>query len=146
MSHSSIRCRFRTRSPIPPSAARDASWGRPCNRHVCVSTSRQVFPLMPKRPQFDPVTGRPLTHLEPQSRCGDKPLKFQVVCPQNGTAVLKGLTTRQNHYNKAKRDLDAPKKDRPPYVWHLCTLSRSKYVGTVALPQSSTYLVLLPQV
>ena len=24
--------------------------------------------------------------------CGDKPLKFQVVCPQNGTAVLKGLT------------------------------------------------------
>ena len=22
---------------------------------------------------------------------GDKPLKFQVVCPQNGAAVLKGL-------------------------------------------------------
>ena len=33
-----------------------------------------------------------LTPLEPQSRCGDKPLKFQVVCPQNGTAVLEGLT------------------------------------------------------
>ena len=30
--------------------------------------------------------------LEPQSRFGDKPLKFQVVCPHNGTAVLKGLT------------------------------------------------------
>ena len=33
-----------------------------------------------------------LTLLEPQSRFGDKPLKFQVVCPQNGTAVLKELT------------------------------------------------------
>ena len=30
--------------------------------------------------------------MEPQSRFGDKPLKFRVVCPQNGTAVLKGLT------------------------------------------------------
>ena len=33
-----------------------------------------------------------LTLLEPQSRFGDKPLKFQVVCPQNRTGVLKGLT------------------------------------------------------
>ena len=31
-----------------------------------------------------------ITLLEPQSRFGDQPLKFQVVCPQNGTAVLKG--------------------------------------------------------
>ena len=30
--------------------------------------------------------------LEPQSRFGDKPLKLQVVCPQSGTAVLKGLS------------------------------------------------------
>ena len=29
--------------------------------------------------------------LKPQSRFGDKPLKFQVVRPQNGTAVVKGL-------------------------------------------------------
>ena len=29
--------------------------------------------------------------LEPQSRFGDKPVKFQVVCPQNETAVLKEL-------------------------------------------------------
>ena len=36
----------------------------------------------------------PLTFLEPQSRFGDKPLKLQVVCPQNGTAVLKGLMGR----------------------------------------------------
>ena len=26
--------------------------------------------------------------LEPQSRFGDRPVKFQVFCPQNGTAVL----------------------------------------------------------
>ena len=34
-----------------------------------------------------------LTLLEPQSRFGDKPFKDQVVCPQNGTAVLKGLNS-----------------------------------------------------
>ena len=38
-----------------------------------------------------PVVCFPLTLLEPQSAFGDKPLNFQVVCPQNGTAVLKGL-------------------------------------------------------
>ena len=32
-----------------------------------------------------------LTLLEPQTRFGDKPLKFQVACPQNGTAARKGL-------------------------------------------------------
>ena len=41
---------------------------------------------------FSPLS----TPLEPQSRFGDKPLKFQVVCPQNGTAVLQGLTTVTN--------------------------------------------------
>ena len=35
------------------------------------------------------------TLLGPQSRFGDKPVKFQVVCPQNGTAVSKGLTEQQ---------------------------------------------------
>ena len=29
-----------------------------------------------------------LTHLELQSRLGDNPLKFQVVCPQHGTAAV----------------------------------------------------------
>ena len=29
--------------------------------------------------------------LEPQSRFGDKPLTFQVICPQNWTEVLNGL-------------------------------------------------------
>ena len=34
----------------------------------------------------------PFNPLVPQSRLGDKPVWFEVVCPQNGTAVLKGLT------------------------------------------------------
>ena len=29
-----------------------------------------------------------LTLLELQSHCGDNPVKFQAVCPRNGTAVL----------------------------------------------------------
>ena len=33
-----------------------------------------------------------LTIVEPQSSFGDKTHKFQAVCPQNGTAVLKGST------------------------------------------------------
>ena len=41
---------------------------------------------------------RPLTHLELQYRFGDKALKFQVVCPRNGTGVLKGLTHLELQY------------------------------------------------
>ena len=33
-----------------------------------------------------------LTRLEPQSRFGGNPVKFLVLGPQIGTAVLKGLT------------------------------------------------------
>ena len=35
-------------------------------------------------------SGTLLTPLEPQSRFGDKLLEIRVVCPQSGTAVLKG--------------------------------------------------------
>ena len=42
------------------------------------------------REDRDPMPAA-LTPLEPQSRFGDKPLKFQVFCPQNGTGALKGL-------------------------------------------------------
>ena len=35
--------------------------------------------------------GQSLTLLEPQYRFGDTPVKFQVLCPQNGTAVLNGI-------------------------------------------------------
>ena len=48
------------------------------------------------RPHEQPATTKLdnrscLTLLEPQSRCGGIPVKFQVLCPQNETAVLKGL-------------------------------------------------------
>ena len=42
---------------------------------------------------------RELTLLEPESRFGDKPFKFQVVFPQNGTAVLKGFKQSQGASN-----------------------------------------------
>ena len=41
---------------------------------------------------FHHVLKHYLTHLELHSRFGDKPLKFQINCPQNETAVLKGLS------------------------------------------------------
>ena len=37
-----------------------------------------------------------LTPLPPHFHCGDKALKLEVVCPQNGTAVLKGLNGMEN--------------------------------------------------
>ena len=48
-----------------------------------------------------------LTPLEPQSRFGDKPVNFQVVCPQKkGTAVLQGLTVvRAYHLFETWSDL-----------------------------------------
>ena len=41
-------------------------------------------------------------YLEPQSHFGDKALKFQVVCPQNGTVVLKGLRRPSVNFAFAK--------------------------------------------
>ena len=37
------------------------------------------------------ISGPAKSVLEPQFCFGDKPVKFQVICPQNGAAVLKGL-------------------------------------------------------
>ena len=47
-----------------------------------------------------PHEGSLLTLLEPQSRFGDKRVKFQVVCPQHGTAVLKGLSIESQRASK----------------------------------------------
>ena len=52
------------------------------------------IPGVPPRYLPVPLSVR-LTPLQPQSDCGDKPLRFQVVCPQNGTAILKGLSTNR---------------------------------------------------
>ena len=43
-----------------------------------------------------PSDGLLLTPLEPQSRLGTKLLEIRLVCPQNGTAVLKGLRGTHN--------------------------------------------------
>ena len=41
-----------------------------------------------------------------QSHFGDRPFEFQVFCPQNGTAVVKGtLAVLKNIRNKARKDL-----------------------------------------
>ena len=59
-------------------------------RRQCI---RKAFALDARCPARDiAITDRLLTLLGPQSRLGDKAVKFQVVCPQNGTRVLKGLT------------------------------------------------------
>ena len=47
-----------------------------------------------------------LALLEPQSRSGDKLPEVSVVCPQNGTAVLKGLMT-----------LLGQQRGEPPPLW-----------------------------
>ena len=46
----------------------------------------------------------PLTPLEPQPRFGDKLLEIRLVCPQNGTAVLKGLRVTINTVNSTDYD------------------------------------------
>ena len=49
-----------------------------------------------------------------RSRFGDKPVKFQVVCPRNGTAVLKGLRPfKENPCNRH-------------YFWHKTTHGTEK--------------------
>ena len=47
-----------------------------------------------------------LTLLEPQSRFGDKLLGIRVVCPQNGTPVLKGLKGRGGGGKAEMVDID----------------------------------------
>ena len=50
--------------------------------------SQSLFATFVEQRTYDGPMGSTL--LEPQSRFGDKPLKFQAVFPQNRTAVLKG--------------------------------------------------------
>ena len=87
--------------------AKVCHWLRQVLRHVPVQTwsprtkrcqitsapyrSTPLPNLLGLRSCFGNKPFRPLTHLELQSHFGDKPLKLLVVCPQNGTAVLKGL-------------------------------------------------------
>ena len=54
-----------------------------------------------------------LTPLEPQSRVGDKLLEVRMVCPQNGTAVLKGLSATRIYTSRATMNTN--------YWWVLIT-------------------------
>ena len=59
-------------------------------RHFCIEKQRTCDPYISKQT----CTRRTRQHFNPlglQPRLGDKLLKIWLVCPQNGTAVLKGL-------------------------------------------------------
>ena len=68
-------------------------FSKPSNLTILNQVSRRAKSVI--SPQFVAFVSS-LTPLAPQSRFGDKTLKFQGVCPQNGTAVLKGLRSRNN--------------------------------------------------
>ena len=64
-----------------------------CRPSTCNEYSFQPEGQAHKTPKRADNGHKPMsTHLEPQSRFGDKPLKFQEACPQDGTAVLNGLS------------------------------------------------------
>ena len=72
---------------------------------------------------------RCLTLLEPQSRSGDNPVKFQVVLSPNGTAVLKGLM------GWAHCGVDVPDGKRVPgEIKHTCkpTVVRTLHVRAIS--------------
>ena len=79
-------------------------------RYECVldifSTSEKQEKRQGIRIHTNTYHGTILTLLEPQSRFGDKSLNFQIVCPQNGTGALKGLTHNKNSTRNGQYDLD----------------------------------------
>ena len=58
------------------------------------------------------MEGLGLTLLELQSHFGDNPLKFQVVCPQIGTAVLNGFKGKERPFGS---DVIRPQKPIPTF-------------------------------
>ena len=78
------------------------------------------------------VRDKPLeTLIETQSHVGDKPLKFHVVCPKNGTVVLKGLKRPHFLLYRIHRKLLPPLQPRN---------KRSQYVSTSAVVQPTASL------
>ena len=68
-----------------------------------------------------------LTLLEPQSRSGDKPLKFQVVLSPNGTAVLNGLKLRTKTSSSTHSFcvlLGSSSKATDGMVWYVLFIAR----------------------
>ena len=80
--------------PEVAAAAPDAGSGGESDDDGCVliimhGRSRMRRPTIEVHPNFSEALC--LTPLEPQSRFGDKLLEIRLVCPQNETAVLKGV-------------------------------------------------------
>ena len=73
-------------SPNP--VVRAASWVCPASKWLRAGKRSLLFGRYFKFPPSGTLSE--LTPFELQSRLGDKPVKFQVVCPRSGTAVLKG--------------------------------------------------------
>ena len=71
--------------------SRERSRTRYCHSHYVNGCVCLLVTTYFQSHRFGCVYPPPLTRLEPHSRFGEKPLKLQVVCPLNGTAVLKGL-------------------------------------------------------
>ena len=101
--------------------------------HACSCLRRTSLSCI----HFDLIVS--LTPLEPQSRFGDKPPKFQVVCPQNGTAVLEGSSilhsrgigacpvTTESIYRQVYNVRIAPKEQVNSVIFP-CQTSRFVYV------------------
>ena len=68
----------------------DVRWGMIYETPHTHETGSNQYQGQQRGARFD-SSARYVILLEPQSRFGDKPVKFQVVRPQNGTAVLRGL-------------------------------------------------------
>ena len=64
--------------------------------------------------------GAVLTPLEPQSRFGDKLLEIRLVCPQNGTALLKGLRRSAIFGETRKEHVDTHSSS---YFWYYSVAS-----------------------
>ena len=88
-------------------APHNATLANPIHRVLCIPAQSYLYTCdvraynkAPQKSSFESLTCSyghstgTLTLIEPQSGFGDKPLKRHVVCPQNGTAVLKGLSVR----------------------------------------------------
>lgn len=60
---------------------------------VALTRRKRVAPHSCRRQQNATISS---TLSEPRSRVGDTRLKFEAVCPQNGSAVVKGFTYARN--------------------------------------------------
>ena len=83
-----------SRLPSVPTSANNVGQpvGSPANGPATPSTpARDQVPPYQYSPKYTSNRRSDIALSRLQSRSGDKPLNFQVIFPQNGTAVVKGL-------------------------------------------------------